>query len=333
MIAGFINGSYAFPIKYMKKWDQENIWLAFSTLTFLTIPWIIVSLLVQHLFHVLAAIPTYLLLILIGSGFIFGIGMILFTFSLKYAGLGIAFILNISLGAVFGSLLPTLMLDKGRFFSTFELLHTVAMLLFIAGVIAASIAVKRRSLNKSSIQNNNKIRWLGILFGSLSGVFTSFQGISYAYTFPKIQAIGRQLGISGVGIDNVPWIAIFSAAFIPYAIYFFCRTMKNKSYVNYIHRDIKRYWFFILIMGVFYFSSLLFYSYSASLIGSFGPALSWPIMMIFIILTSNFWGIVQGEWKNASIQAYSFLIISILLLIAAVCLLAVDSYLSAAIVI
>ncbi len=329
MLAGFINGSYAFPVKYMNKWNTENIWLAFSILTFLIIPWFVVLFLIRHVIHVLTTIPIATLLILMVSGFIFGIGMILFTFSLKYVGLGTSFILNISIGTVCASLVPTLILDKVNIFSSFELLHIAAMLLFIIGVFTASRAVKLRDMHHSFKKNNKKSSYIGILLGVLSGFFTAFQGLSYAYTFPKFQAIGQQLGISRLGIDNLPWLAIFSTAFIPYAFYFFLKIMKNKSHINYIHHNIKRYWFFILIMGVFYFSSLLLYSHSATLIGIFGPALSWPIMMIFIILTSNFWGFIQGEWKCANVQAYLYLGISILLLISAICLLATDSYFSA----
>src|SRR4051812_5056156 len=100
MLAGFMNGTYAFPLKYMTRWSNETSWLVFSPLAFLLMPWLCLFLLDNNIFTLLNSIPNNSLYILLLAGLLFGIGMITFTFSLRFVGIGISFILNISTGTM-----------------------------------------------------------------------------------------------------------------------------------------------------------------------------------------------------------------------------------------
>ena len=57
LIAGFINGSFAAPMKYMTHWEEEDIWLVFSLWGFLILPWVSLFIMVPDAFSVIKALP------------------------------------------------------------------------------------------------------------------------------------------------------------------------------------------------------------------------------------------------------------------------------------
>ena len=86
----------------------------------------------------------------------------------------------------------------------------------------------------------------------------------------------------------------------------------------------------IFAMALLAFISLIVFSKTAISVGHLGSVIVWPIFMISIILTSNFWGWHQGEWQNAGKSAGGWQISSILFLILAVAALVVSAYFNVA---
>ncbi len=83
LFAGVINGSFATPMKYMTKWDEENIWFIFSFSGFLILPWLSIYFMSPNVGQVLNAIPSKLLWTMIFGGLAFGIGQIAFATSFR----------------------------------------------------------------------------------------------------------------------------------------------------------------------------------------------------------------------------------------------------------
>ena len=53
-----------------------------------------------------------------------------------------------------------------------------------------------------------------------------------------------------------------------------------------------------------------------------GPILGWPLFMSVIIITSNVWGFMTGEWKGAGSKALAVMLGGIFFLILGFCTLA-----------
>jgi L-rhamnose-H+ transport protein len=328
MIAGLMNGSYAFPIKYMKHWEDENIWLVFSPIAFLLMPWICLYLMDHHFFDLLIRIPHSIILVLALGGFLFGIGMIVFTYSLRFVGLGVSFMLNISSSTVIATLLPIIWMEPKKLFSWFGFAEIAALFFFCIAIVMSYLASLHKSC-KTVIGNRTVLKshaLYGVLLGIFSGVLTSAQGFSYAYATASIKKI--IINFSDMILMTIPWIMIFSAAFIPYFFYFLFKGVKNKSLINIVSKGYLNYYTLCVIMGMLYFGSLVIFSRASSSFGQMGVVVAWPMLMIFIILTSNIWSFVQKEWNGAKPIAFGYLLVSVLALIAAVVCLGWAGYLN-----
>src|SRR6266849_10292155 len=106
MIAGLMSGNCMLPMKFMRSWKWENVWLIFSVVSLVILPWTLAITLVGNLFATYRALSIQQLGIpvLLGAGW--GIAQILFGVSVKRLGLGVAYAIIVGLGAVLGTLVP-----------------------------------------------------------------------------------------------------------------------------------------------------------------------------------------------------------------------------------
>ncbi len=320
VIAGFINGSYAFPVKHMPSLKKETIWFYFSFLAFLIVPVLSILSLNHNAFSVLAFVPGKSILALIGGGIVFGIGMVLFTLCLNKLGMGIAFILNISLGTIGGSLLPLFIFHSNLIATPFGYANILALILFIFAMTLTTQAIHIRDKGKS-IQKHAKNTFAGFVLGVFSGLFCAMQGFSYAYALPFFKSAGQIDSLSEYLSVNVPWVIIFASALIPYALFQFYLQLRSNSFVNIFRADYRKNIEWIIIMGILYFSSILIYSKAVQTLGAFGQIIAWPLFMIFIILSANFWSLIQGEWKDSSSKSKLIFSIGVFIIILAIILL------------
>ncbi len=325
-LAGLLNGSFATPMKYMRQWHEENIWLPFSILAFLILPYIVLICFPDSLHTFLHQMPLKIMLTLLAAGFIFGCGMILFSTALRFVGIGMSFLLNISMNTLIGALGPLLVHHSHVFLTRFGLLQILAMGVFIIAIVLACRATLKREPHDMSHHSQHSVN-LGLSLAILSGLCTSAQGFAYNITAPAIQALAIQTSSSAFFGANVPWLPIFGAALIPYASYFAILNYKKHLYVNYFKKSTRIYWLILLGMASFYFVSVFLFGKASTLLGQYGALLAWPLLMIFIILTSNFWGWQQGEWRHAPRAAIISQWASISLMVIAIIILSLNGYL------
>ncbi len=332
IIAGVLNGSFAFPSKYMSKWKEENIWLIYSLWGFLLIPLITLLYLSPHVLTVFKYTPTHILLVLFGGGLIFGLGMICFAISFRLLGLGLAFVVNIGISTAGGALLPLIIMHPEYIRTAFGMTEIFGIILFLIGVTIATIAGKIRDKNKpetdkSRIKVSKHSHLIGVVLCVLAGISSAIEGFTYAYCVPAMKTVGiTYLHISPLAAINTPWLGMFAAAFVPYFIYFLVLSIKNKSLHNIIRIDTAHYWLLQIVMGIFYFICMIFYSQSSMVLGKLGPVIAWPMFMIFVVLTSNFWGWQQKEWHACGKKAARLMIMSLLFLVIAVVVFAIAAH-------
>jgi L-rhamnose-H+ transport protein len=320
--AGFLNGSYTVPIKYARRWHMENNWLVFSLFSFLLTPWLMMYILDHRIFHLVGLLGRGTFYSLVIGGFILGIGMVMFAFSLRYLGIGISFLLSIAVNTVMATLVPLLFLIFTDMFVNFGLLQIGALGFFILAIIASLFVIKfrhRRLADTSSGYNK-----MGAIIGIVSGTCTAAQGIFYTLTILPTRDALLPITSSWVA-NNIPWLILFTAGFIPYAAYFLILSIKNKTVHLFFQAQNAVYYLMWFMVSLYYFLALVLFSQSSFLLGDLGSFIAWPLFMIFIVIASNFWGYVQGEWKNACVKEISTGIISIAFLFIAIGFLAFNA--------
>ncbi len=74
----------------------------------------------------------------------------------------------------------------------------------------------------------------------------------------------------------------------------------------------------VIAMSLLWISSVFLYGRSAFGLGRLGNSFGWPIFVALIVLTSNAWGVLLGEWeKGTSTAFYRMLVGSGVLVVAA----------------
>ncbi|MCP3944608.1 MAG: hypothetical protein GY710_24455, partial [Desulfobacteraceae bacterium] len=300
----------------------ENRWLCFSFFGFLILPWVSILIMAPQTLNILSHLDHKILLIMVGGGILFGLGQIFFSLAFKHIGIGLNFVINISMGTAGSALIPILW-HRDVMGTLYSYIQLFGVLIFIVAVIFGAVAGAARDVARSN-SSPNKLKegylLVGVLFAVLAGVGSVCQGLSYIYVNPIVSNLAINLfKVESLPANTIAWVIIFSGAWIPYVLYFLYLNIKRKSLGKIKTAKTGIYWFYLLLMGIGFWGSLILFSAaSAEIGGSFAPTIIWPLFMVFIILTSNFWSFVSGEWKDAGSTAIKKMSFSILLFIFAI---------------
>jgi len=329
LIAGFINGSFATPMKYMVKWEEENTWFAFSFWGFLILPWVSILFMCPNTLEVVGGLPSKLFWTIVLGGLAFGLGQICFVLAFRYIGIGLAFVVNISMGTAGSALIPILW-HKGILGTPYSYVQLAGILVFIFAVcFGAAAGAARDQMKKTGNESAEPTKTkkiepgkmiLGTFLAVLAGAGSVAQGVTYIWANPTVSKIAEErFASSELASDTIAWVLIFSAAWLPYALYFLYLSLKRKSLSHFGFAGTGTYWVFIVLMGVGFWGSLIFFSRASGIIGGdLAPTVAWPLFMVFIILTSNFWSWKSGEWHGAGSKAFHRMAVSLVLFVVAI---------------
>jgi L-rhamnose-H+ transport protein len=329
LIAGLINGSFAAPMKFMTRWEEENIWLIFSFWGFIILPWITIMVMAPNALAVLGALPQELLWTMMLGGIAFGLGQICFALSFRYIGIGLAFVINISMGTAGSALIP-LLWHKGIMGTPYSYAQMAGIVVFVLAVTIGAAAGAARDRHKKELgeipMGEEKVKriktgklFLGVVLAILAGAGSVCQGVTYIWANPTVSKIAVDNGVGALASGVIAWVVIFSAAWIPYFIYFLMLNVKNRSFGKLKAAGSGMYWFWLILMGVGYWGSLVFFSKASEVIGGdLAPTIAWPLFMVFIILTSNLWSWKSKEWEHAGNSAATKMIVSLALFVVAI---------------
>lgn len=331
LLAGISNGSFALPTKHVVKWQFEHIWLHFSIWGFVILPWLTMVYLVPQVFQIYAKIPIDRLLIIALGGFFFGVGQICFALALEIIGIGLGFSINLGFGIVLGFGLPFIIQHPHEIFTPFGLVILTGTILAIIGLVFSNYAGVLRDRHKLTVgpatSTAKKNHLLGVILAIVAGLSSASQNFIFAYT-NSIQDLAQQMGASSFAVANIIWPGYLLCGFVPYMLYMIYLHYKNQSFKAYCQKGVGKYYLFAIVMAVFSYGSLLIYSKASQLIGKFGPIIGWPIFMVVIILTSNFWGWKYGEWENCGAKAKNTMKFGLVFFVIAVIMLGYGLYIA-----
>lgn len=321
ILAGVINGAFALPSRYIRHWQFENSWLTFAVLAFIIFP--IGTVLLSH--HALWTLYSHaahsLIIAMILGGLAFGVGQFCFAIALNSIGFGLGFLINIGLGTALGFSLPLVVLHPHELFTPFGLTTLLGTVLILIGLLLAYWAGRSRDQHKQSEPSKIAGFGLGVTLATVAGIFSAIQNFTFAFTAPLQQA-ALKAGFDKLSAATVVWPGFLFIACIPYAIYMMTLLVRNHSFKNYSKGSLGFNLSCALIMALFWYGSLMLYSFVSINIGALGPVIAWPLFMVMIILTSNVIGWHQGEWSGAPTKSIKKLMLGIVFLILAFLVLA-----------
>lgn len=323
MIAGFMSGCCMLPVKFVRSWKWENVWLVFSILSLVVIPWSLAVAVVGRLFDTYRTLSPYQLAVpmLLGAGW--GIAQILFGISVRRLGLGIAYAIIVGLSAVLGTVVP-FFAEQRRFAKE----HTLQLI--VCGVLVMAIGIALTAWGgqiheRAAAPARNPVHRsypIAILLAVLCGLLAPMLNYSFAF--------GQDIAKAAVAFGNQPvraayavWPVGLAGGLVPNLFYSVWLLVKNHTWSFF--RSGRSDFFRSSLMGVLWMGAFAVYGMSATFLGVLGTSVGWGLLQIFMIMTAILAGVFTGEWRYASRSAKLLLSTGIAGLTIATVLLAVSN--------
>jgi L-rhamnose-H+ transport protein len=327
VMGGILNGSFASPTKYLKQWEWENIWPVWAFVGMILVPWIVVFATLPNPLGFYRGAALRDLLLMFGFGVGFGLAQICFGLGLAAVGLALGFALMVGLTTVVGSLVPLVILQPQTVFTEKGLLIIAGVGVMVIGIIFCAVAGGKKEKESRAAaagqggSSSGRSFKVGLVICFFGGAFGPFINFGLAFGTPLLKR-AEELGVSPALQPSVVWPPLTLAAFVPYLAYCIYLWRKNKTFHLFALPGTGINWLFGAIMGSLWMGSTVIYGAATSRMAGMGPILGWPLFMSVIIITSNVWGFMTGEWKGVSRRPLTLMLVGISFLILGFCTLA-----------
>jgi L-rhamnose-H+ transport protein len=216
-------------------------------------------------------------------------------------GIALGFAIQLGLSIVLGALLPLLWAGAFELRSRGDWFFILGLALMVVGVILCAQA--GGSKGESGSSSVKRFR-LGLLIAIVGGVLapTLNFGIQYG---TALLSTGVGARYKGFPVEiYLAWAVFLSSAAVVQASYCFARIVREHSTAVFRAGMLTRDALEVPAMSLLWISSVFLYGRSAFTLGPLGNSFGWPVFVAFIILTSNAWGVVLREWREASRAAF-----------------------------
>jgi L-rhamnose-H+ transport protein len=331
--AGILNGSFATPTRFMNRWKWENVWALWAVLAMFVLPWVVALATVPHLFATYQTVEVrHALLLVIAFGAGYGIAAICFGLGVEAIGIALNFAIALGTATAVGSAIPLFWFHAASVFTQQGYVIETGIAVIVIGIVLCGIAGRSKERDQARKLSEAKGPASsgfakGLVLALVAGAGSALQNFGLAFGVPLLHR-AAELGTPLAFQANVIWAPLLTATLIPYLL--FCGRLwkKNHSWNLFFAPKTAKYWWFGLIMGALWFSSIVIYGAAATRMADMGPVLGWPLFMSAIILTSNVWGLAVGEWKGASRSSLITMFAGLAGLILGFCILAWSSRLA-----
>jgi L-rhamnose-H+ transport protein len=322
VFAGMLQGLFAVPMKYARRWNYEHIWLIYSLAGMVVLPWMLTIATVPHLGEVYSLTPTPVLVRIAGFGLCWGIGSALAGLGMNLLGIGLGMAIILGLSASLGSLIPLLILSPQQLHTPQGRTYLVGTVIMLAGIAVCARAGMLRDAARSRSESAPHRSFLrGFLVCCLSGLFSSALNFSYAFGGDALDR-ARSLGASQLWSTGVVTALAVSGGFISNLAYCGYLLRKNGTLGKFTGDGAATGWVCGALMGLFWFGGQSLYAIGITSMGELGVVIGWPLLMGMIIVTSNAAGVMTGEWNSVSALTKRFLAFGMLIILTALGVLA-----------
>jgi L-rhamnose-H+ transport protein len=317
ILGGVMEGLFSLPVRTTPKWAWENIWGAGSLAALLLVPGPLLLLTVPHFSSVYAAAPHSAILwaILFGAGW--GFGGIFFGLGMAALGLSLGTSLIMGLVAIGGSVIPLLLQHRDQLFSSVGAGLLGGIGLMVVGLLVCARAGSLKSAKENSQTRAETSFGLGLLYCIAAGLLSALVNFALIFGAPIAKPAMAQ-GLDASAANNAVWALVFTANYLVNFGYCVYLGAKKGTLHKFFMASTSAYWLLAVIMGVLWAGGIVIYGRGASMGGTLGPVVGFPIMLIVSILTGNLTGAILGEWKGAPATAKSTMIFGIVIMLFAV---------------
>jgi len=337
LISGVMTGSFSLPMKKTTRWSWEATWLIWSICALLIIPWIIAFATVPDVLQVFSKAETTDMLLVFTFGLCWGLGAVLFGQSIAMIGISLSFALCIGLVAALGQLIPMFKTPE-VFLKPEGILSTIGITVMVVGVAVCAIAghfkeqqlqsvVGGESATEAPASKPSGSMMLGLVLATLGGIFSAM--LNFAFNFSgSITDASLSLGARETSASDPVWAITLLGGLTTNVVYCSFLLFRNNTWGDYKKTQTGSYWFLASLMAAIWMPAIALYGRGAVLMGDLGGSAGWGLYMGVVILISNVWGFVTGEWRGIHGRPIRLIIIGVVLLLIAICIIGYATTLS-----
>ena len=326
ILSGLMNGSFTLPMRFLGRWEWENVWCLFIVGSCLLMPATIVTVIAPHSWVILAQAPARAVLIAIVTGFAWGFGAVLFGQSVSAIGISLANTLVLAISSALGSLLPMLLLEPQNLFRPAGAKILLAVAVELAGIMLCGRAVRIREqaagvdAERGGMVGHARPIRVALLMAAGAGVLSAVFNIGFSLAQP-IADCGRAAGLSQFSSTNLIWCIMLAAGAVSNLAFCFFLFRRNGSLKKFKQPGGLRLFGLSAGMALLWGGSIFVYGAAVPRLGSLGTSIGWPLSLAVGLLLANGIGIGMGEWRQAPAQARKWMVSGIAVLLVAVILL------------
>ncbi|MCU0228264.1 MAG: hypothetical protein MUF01_11550 [Bryobacterales bacterium] len=323
LVGGIFNGSFVAPIKLLKRWSWETSWLVYTVSGLLLIPWIFAFVTIPRLGELYSSASPSTLLTVLGYGFGWGIGSVLFGIGVNRMGLAVGYGIILGLLAPIGTFYPLIMLHPERLWTTQGKALIAGTAIVLGGIVllarAGILRERAAGVPQAGAAGGSSFA-TALVICVLAGIFSPMLNFTFVFGEP-LQAQAIRFGASTAMASNAIWPLALTAGTLANAGYCIFLLNRNRTWGEF-RGAAPGHWFYGSLMGALCFASFLIYGLGATALGSLGGIVGWPLFMSMSLITSNLLGAFSGEWKGAPKAAWRYSMAGIAVLIVAITVIA-----------
>ncbi|MBN8729819.1 MAG: rhamnose/proton symporter RhaT [Acidobacteria bacterium] len=298
LMASFFQGTFGLGMKKTSPLAWEVWWFLYAAVGMVAVPCIWASLVVPSLGTAITTAGATPVALAAFFGFLWGVGGILFGLSVSYVGISLTYGIVMGLAGSVGSLVP--LVQGGGLGGPAAPYVLAGVGVMIAGVAVVAWAGMQRDrvVEVQGVTRGRQFR-LGMLIAVLSGVLSALLNVGFANAAPVARA-AEMGGANARNASLAAWVVVLGGAFVMNASY--CLMLLIRGRKLRVPRAegsaaVAAGW--AVLTGVLWFAALGVYGQGASLMGSLGPVIGWPMLLGLALIISNLWAIHAGEWMGA----------------------------------
>ena len=335
-VAGLAAASFYIPFKKVKGWAWETYWLTQGFAAWLVMPIFMAWLTTPDLWAILSNSPVKSMCLACIFGTLWGVGGLTFGLSMRYLGLSLGYAMAIGFCAAFGTLIPPIVAgDAVAVFTTPSGLAVLAgVIVCLLGIAVCGYAgvLKERQLTEK--QKKQAIKEFALTKGFIVAVFAGIMSACMAFAIQAgkpIAQVALEAGTKAIYQNNPVFIFAMGGGFTTNCIWCIVLSWRNKSTRDYVKGP--SYTLLLNYMlafagGTTWYLQFFFYGMGMSKLGREYDFASWSILMAFIIVFSNIWGLLFREWKGSSQRTYTFIFFGLFVLFISTIIICYGNYIA-----
>ena len=325
VLGGIPQGAFALPMKFVRGWKWEHLWLVYSVLAFFVLPAALAFYTVPELGSVYANCSVRVLLVAAAFGAGWGLGSVFFGLGVDALGMALGYSMMTGIYTALGAFVPMAVLTPDLVWTQKGLLIILGNVVTIAGVsisaIAGHLRDKQASGSSAQVSLNKRVSFrVGLLICIAGGVLSAMINFCYAFGSPIVE-MAQHFGASKDAGVNALWLVGLSSGGTLNVAYCLYKIHQQRSWPSLWSSGIPGDWLQASLMAVLWTGSTILYGWGANGLGDLGPSLGWSFYNAILIITTVACGLLTHEWDEGRGRPLRVLLVGIALLVLATVLL------------